>query len=510
MASSSDLRPPTAAAHRLDRADPAWRPLAALAAAVTALLVAVSGGYGYHRDELYFLACGRHLAWGYPDQPPLVPLLARVMSTVWPDSLVALRLPSALATGAVLVLTGLLARELGADAAGQLLAAGCLAVSALLLAVGHLLSTATIDLLVWTALSWLVVRILRGGDERGWLLVGLVCGVGLLANNLVLFLAFGLFIGVLIAGPRRVLASRWLWAGAVLAIAVWAPNLVWQATHGWPQLELGRAIAAGSSGTSKPRLLFLPFQLVLISPVLVPVWGAGLVRLLRDPALVRVRCLGWAYPVLALVFLLTGGKPYYLGGLYPALLAAGAVPMMSWLRRGGSRLRRVLLPALVLSAAVSVVLMLPVVPVADLHATPIVDINYDAGETVGWPLFARTVAAAYESLPAAQRVDAIVLAGNYGEAGAIDHYGPGLGLPPVYSGHNGYGLWGPPPDTGGATIAVGIPRKRLDRLFGTVQLAGSIDNGVGLDNEEQGTPVWICRDQLSSWARSWPQLLRIG
>jgi hypothetical protein len=211
------------------------------------------------------------------------------------------------------------------------------------------------------------------------------------------------------------------------------------------------------------------------------------------------------------VFLLTGGKPYYLGGLYPVLLAAGAEPTLGWLDRGRQRVRRILLgTALALSGVISSVLMLPLLPASLLHATPVVAINYDAGETVGWPRFAAEIAAVYRELPDDDRARAVLLTRNYGEAGALDRYGPRLGLSPAYSGHNSYWSWGPPPETGGPVIAVGLPEERLQPFFGQVRLAGRIDNGLAVDNDEQGAPIWICRRQLLPWAQIWPQLRRLG
>ena len=488
----------------------AWVAVGAIAVAVATVLVAVSARYGYHRDELYFLQAGRHLAFGYPDQPPLTPLLARAADTLFADSLVGLRLASALAAGVVVLITGLIAREFGGGRGPQALAAGAMAVSSFLLAVGHLLSTSTFDLLAWTALSWLIVRALRGGG-RAWLAVGLVAGIALENKSLVLFLLAGVGIGVLVAGPRAALRSPWVWAGAAVALVLWAPNLWWQAAHGWPQLELSAAIAAGSSGTSQPWWIFLPFQLVLVSPLLVPVWVAGLWRLARDPALRCYRGFAVAYPLLAVVFMLTGGKPYYLAGLYPVLLAAGAQPTLRWVHDGARRARGVLLgAAIALSGAVAAFLMLPLVPVQQLAATPIVDINYDAGETVGWPVFAATVGRVYAGLPAAERGSAVVLTRNYGEAGAVDRYAAEFGLPTAYSGHNAYAEWGPPPESANTTVVVGYDRDQLAGWFRSCSEAARIDNGVGLDNDEQGTPVWVCRERTASWAQLWQQLRRLG
>jgi len=484
----------------------AWVGLAALAGGVTLMLLVVASRYGYHRDELYFLRAGREPAFGYVDQPPLTPLVAHAMDRLFNGSLVGLRLPSALAAGLVVLLTGLIAREFGGGRGAQLLAAASIAVSSVLLAVGHLTSTATFDLLGWTALCWLLVRALRDGGTV-WLAAGAVAGVALQNKTLPAFLLAGVLAGVLLAGPRPALRSRWPWLGALLALALWAPNLVWQAAHGFPQLELSAAIASGSSGTSEPRYLFVPYQLLLVSPLLVPVWAVGWWRLTRDRALRPWRAFAVAYVLVAAVFLLTGGKPYYLAGLYPVLLAAGAAPVLGWARRGARRTRTALLgAALALSLAAAGFLFLPLVPVDRLAASPVVAVNYDAGETVGWPAFAATLAKVRERVPAGERV--AVLTRNYGEAGAVDHFLPALG--PAHSGHNSYWTWGPPSEGATTLIVVGFPEARVRQWFGRVELAARIDNGLGLDNDEQGAPVWLARDRLAPWAELWPRLRRLG
>ena len=489
---------------RVTRPPLASSPLTLLAGLLAGLLLAVAGRYGYHRDELYFLRAGREAAFGYVDQPPLTPLLAAAMDTLAPGSLFALRVPSALAAAGVVVLTGLLAREFGGGRAAQLLAATAMAVSAVLLIAGHLLSTTTVDLLVWTALSWLLVRALREGGQW-WLAVGAVAGIGLQNKLQPAFLVAAVVVGILAVGPRETLRSPWPWAGGLVALVVWAPNLVWQALNGWPQLRVAEAIAAGSSGTSEPWYLFLPFQLVMVSPLLVPVWAVGWWRLARDPALRRWRAFAVAYVVLAGLFLLIGGKPYYLAGLYPVLLAAGAGPVAEWARAGRPRAVAVG-AALVLSLGLNSLLMLPIVPVGRLGATPIPDINYDAGETVGWPRLAAAVEEVRTDLPPGETV--AVLTANYGEAGAVDRFTPGLG--PAYSPHNAYWSWGPPPEDAGTVIVVGYPEERLTPWFGRVELAARADNGVDLDNEEQGAPIWVATDRRAPWSEIWPELRRLG
>jgi 4-amino-4-deoxy-L-arabinose transferase-like glycosyltransferase len=486
-------------------------PVVAVAGSVAALLAGLSGRYGYHRDELYTLAASRHLAWGYPDQPPLVALLARSLSLVAPGSVAVLRLPSALAVAAIVVLTALVTRELGGQRTAQTLAATSMAVAPLLLGAGHLLSTTTYDMLAWALLLWLVVRVLRTGDRRLLVVCGAVAGIGLLNKDLVASLLAALVAGIAVAGPRRLLASRWLWIGGAVAAALWAPYLAWQARHGWPQWQVARAVAEGSSGSSQPRALFLPEQLGLISPYLAPIWIAGLVRLFRDPALRCCRAIGWAYLLLAALFVVLGGKPYYLGGFFPMLLAAGAQPTVDWVRSRRPRLRRTVLgAALVLTATSSVLITLPVLPLGALHRTPIVAVNYDTGETIAWPTYVQQIAGVFRELPAGRQATAAIVTSNYGEAGAIDRYGRALGLPSVYSGHNGYWYWGPPPATADTVVAVGFDRDFLRRSFGDVRLATRLDNHLRIVNDEQGAAVWVCSRPRDSWPALWPRFRSLG
>ena len=479
-----------------------------IAGAVTAALAAFASGYGYHRDELYFLAAGDHLAWGYADQGPLTPLIARAMSGLAPESLTVLRLPSALAAGATVLLTGLLARELGGRRRAEAVAAACAAVAVVVLFTGHVLSTSTFDLLVWTALTWLAVRAVRTGDDRLWPIAGVVLGVGLLNKPLPAFLALGLLAGVAIAAPRRLLRNRYVWAAAAIALVLWSPWLVWQADHGWPQLDVSRNIAAGGSTSSEAWWAIVPFQLLLVSPFLAPVWIAGLLRLLRDPALRDFSFLAWAWVILAVVFMASGGKPYYLAGLLPALIGAGAGAVDRWLARGRVHVRRAALGAAVaISGVAGALIALPVLPAKS--ADPVISVNEDVGETIGWPELAETVADVYRELP--NREPAVILTGDYGEAGAVDRYGPDLGLPRAYSGHNAYGDWGPPPDGSEPVIVVG-----LDPLGGGgAQLRGCravarIDNDAGVDNEERGTPVFVCDGPRRPWSEVWPAVRHLG
>jgi hypothetical protein len=484
----------------------ARRPLALVAGTLVALLLAFAARYGYHRDELYFIAIGGHPAFGYVDQPPLVPLMAHGVDAISGHSLFWLRVLPALAAAAIVLVTGLIAREFGGGTVEQLLAAGAMAASGVLIGASHLMSTTPFDVLGWTLVLWLVVRAVRG-NERAWLPAGLVAGIDLEIKTLPAFLLFALLVGLLVCGPRSVFRSPWLWGGVLLAVALWAPDLIWQATHDWPQLKLANSIAAGNSGSSEPRWRLIPDQFLIMGPPLSPVWLAGLWQLARNPALARWRFLAVAYVALIIVFLATGGKPYYLAGMYPVLFAAGAAPTVRWARRGRAR-AATLATVAAISAAVSIVVALPVLPAADLHSTPVPAMNYDAGEQLGWPRFAAAVDRAYHSLPAADRTSTILLTGNYGEAGAVLRYAPDV--PRVYSGHNAFWEYGPPPPDTSTVLAIGYPISDLHTWFEHVRPVARIDNGLGLDNDEQGRHLWLCTGPTASWPELWPQMRNLG
>jgi 4-amino-4-deoxy-L-arabinose transferase-like glycosyltransferase len=484
----------------------ARRPLLAIAGAVAVLLVATSWRYGYHRDELYFLVAGQHPDWGYPDQPPLTPVLTRLMDLIGPGSIVVLRLPSALAAGATALLAGMTAREMGGRTRAQLIAAASVAVSGTTLVTGHFVSTTTYDILFSAALCWLLARSVRTGEN--WLLLpaGVVLGLGLLNKSLIGVLALALLAGVAVAGPRRWLRSGWLVIAAVVAAVFLAPNLVWQGLNGWPEFDMAGSISGGDAQGG--RIGFIPFQLLLVSPVLVPVWVAGLVRLLRAGPGRPFRFLGIAYVLLAVVYLLAGGKAYYLAGMYPALLAAGSIAVDGWLRDLPGRIR-LLEVALGLSLVVGAVVGLAVLPARALP--PVLAVNPDAGEQVAWPRYVDQIAGVWNGLTSSQQTTGLVLTQNYGEAGAIDRFGPSRGLPKAYSGHNGFAEWAIPLGEANPVVLVGYADDTTrGRLFGSCQQQATLDNGLGLDTQEQGVPVWVCGAPPRAWADSWDDIRHLN
>ena len=488
-------------------AGPTTRGPLVVAGVTAAVLVATSARYGYHRDELYFVQAGRHPAWGYDDQPPLTPLLAAGIDHLVPGSVVALRLPSALLIGLTVWLTGLIAREMGGSRRGQLLAALLAGIMPFLLVSGHLLTTTNPDVLAAVALTWIALRVGRTGDDRLLLLAGPVLGVALLNKDLVGVVALALVAAVAMVGPRWVVRSWRLWVSVAVAAVMFLPYLLWQARHGWPELDMSRQIRTDADQGGP--LGYLPFQVLLVGPPVSVLLVAGLWRLLRVGAARPFRFVGVAYLLATAVFLVTGGKAYYSGGLLPPVMAAGAIAADGWLERGRVRLRRALLATAVgLSAVTTAFLALPLVPVHALHDTPIVAINYDAGETVGWPRFVAQVANAWGSLPPGERATGVIVGSNYGNTSAINRYGPGHGLPAAYSGANALWRYGPPPEGAHPVLVVGYDDPRGLGL-GECRLVRTLDNGLGIDNDEQHDKVWVCAGP-TSWAQVWPTLRHLG
>ncbi|MEU3790207.1 ArnT family glycosyltransferase [Streptomyces fructofermentans] len=481
-------------------------PVAGLAAVLATVLTALSGRYGYHRDELYFLAAGDHLAWGYTDQPPLTPFAARVATEVFGESPAALRVPATLALVATLFVVALIARELGGDRRVQVLAAGLAGVGGQPLAVGHMLSTATFDLLAWLAICWLLLRLLRTGDGRWWVPTGLCVGAGLLNKYLVALLVLVLLAAVLPMGARRLPRGPWLFAGTAAALVVAAPALWWQAAHGWPQLTVAGGISADDGAEN--RILFVPQQLIYLSPLFVPVWVAGWLRLWRDPALRFARPFALAYPLLCLLVLALGGKGYYAVPLLIVLLAAGCAPALEQLRRAGaSRLRAVgAAAAVAVTVVINAAVTLPVLPPSALDVP--MALNKEQGEQLGWPELADAAARGWSGIPEGRRAGAVLFTQNYGEAGALDRYGPALGLPRPHSGHMAYADWGPPPDTADGPVLLVRQQDAdgIERYFTGCRPVARVDNGHGVRNEEQGAAVVLCSGTVLPWSRLWPSL----
>ncbi|MET1000070.1 MAG: glycosyltransferase family 39 protein [Marmoricola sp.] len=469
--------------------------VALVASAVGVVLLVMSPFYGPHRDELYFSSAGDRLAWGYADQPSTVALLARLANEIDRHNLVLLRLPSLVAVCLLVVVGALTARLFGGDRRAQLLAAVTTGTSVVVITVGHRLSTQTFDMLAWAGVALLAGHALRDDRPRLWLAAGVVAGLGLNAKHDVAVALFGVLVGTaLTSGARHHLRSPWLWGGGLVAFAMWLPNLAWQAAHGWPVFELSTDIAeeyGGWGGT----LEYLALILIMFSPLMTVVWAMGLHGLFRREDWSVLRPIGWTFVVAFVLFLLTHGKAYYLSGAILPLLAAGCVVV-------AERVRRPLAvgAALAASALVAWPAMVPVLPPSTYAGSFYPLIDQDQLETIGWPEFVDTVDEALAPLPD----DAIVFTGNYGEAGALEWYDVGAR---VYSGHNGWGEWGPPPDDAGPVVVVGY--RSPDRDFAGCERAGTVPEVDGAENEEAGGAVWVCEGPRRPWSQQWPRLVHL-
>ena len=468
-----------------------------IAGGVVVVLLALARRYGWHRDELYFLEAGRHLAWGYIDQPPFTPFVARVADEIARHDLLVLRLVPALATGASVVLGALLVRELGGGRTAQILGAGVVAGSGFVLGAGHLLATATFDITAWLTALLVTVRLLRTGDPRWWVAFGAVTGAALLNKHLIVMLAVAVVAGMVVDRRWELVASPWAGAGAALALAVASPNLVWQATNGWPQLEMAEVLSERLAAENRATLV--PLQLLFFGPLVLPLlwWGARWLG--RDPAARPFRPLVWAWPVaLALVFA-SGGRPYY---LFPLTLVVGLAGLVARDREpAGMRPLVLLVPA---NALLSLPLALPVLP--ESTATPIASVNEAVAETIGWPDFVAQVATAVDGLPAHERDDVVLLAASYGEAGAIDRFGPEHGLPHAYSGHNSYAGFRRPHDDAATVVAIRYPTARLESFFERCELVDRIETPHDVPAEIRGTPIHVCHRPVGGWEAVWPRL----
>jgi len=475
-------------------------------------------GHGIFRDELYYLACAAHPDWGYVDHPPLSIWLLWLETSLLGDSLPAIRLMSALAGAASVFVAGRIARELGGGRAAQRLAALATLGVPFLLTVSHFYSMNVLEWLLWSVLALLAARALRRGDGSGWLAFGAVAGLALLNKLQVVAWAGGLVLGLAATRERRWLAAPGLWLGGALAALLFLPHLVWQVRSGWPTLEFIANASAGKIHHAGP-LEFAAGQIVLLGPWNAPLWLFGLLALLFFPAFARFRALGLAWVATCAVFAAQGAKVYYLAPAYPALLAAGAAA----LERAAPR-RAVLGAAgavLALGAALGALLAVPVLPPEQIVAwTRRIGISEprtekrEHGELPptfadmhGWQELVDTVAGVWGALPEADRVRAAILTSNYGEAGAVDYFGPARGLPHAISGHNNYWLWGPGDFDGSVAVVVGLPREKLEEWFEQVEEVAAV-RCRWCQPVQNGRPVYVVRRLRGSVEELWPRVRR--
>lgn len=486
-----------------------------VAAAFVALQLAFVNRYGIFRDELYYIACGEHLAWGYVDHPPFVALVAWFSRRAFGDSLLALRLLSAVCGGATVVLAGRLAILFGGDRWAAALAAIGVAIAPAMLFLFHILSMNAWDILWWTATAYIVARIIVEQRPQLWLLAGLFIGLGLETKISMAFLVFGLAVGVILTPERTWLRSGYLWIGAAMALLIAAPHVMWQAANGWPTVEFIRNADALKNAPLTP-LQFAGSQLLELHPVNGLLLLAGLwFFFTADDG--RFRLFGWTYLGIFLLIFLQNGKSYYLSPSYPLMLAGGAAGVMRLLARRARALRPVIAGLVLATGAAVMPAAFPILPIEgyiaytralglrppDAERTATAELPQFFADMFGWDAIVRTIADVYRSLPPEDRERVGIFAPNYGVAGAIDFLGPRHGLPVrAISPHNNYFLWGPGEASGDVLIVVGGRPEDHRKSYARVERVATIECGYCMPYENH-RPVYVVRDPIRSIHEIW-------
>jgi 4-amino-4-deoxy-L-arabinose transferase-like glycosyltransferase len=506
---------PDVVSSRLAPLDKSVYVLAALAMFVHFLF---NSKYGYFRDELYYAACGEHLAWGYVDHAPLVALASRISRGLFGDSLFALRLLPGLSAAPKVWLAGWMAREVGGARFAQFFAALLVFFAPIYLTFDNFLSMNAFEPVLWMACAAIVLRILNGGSPRLWIVFGIVAGIGILNKHSMLFFGSGIAVGLLLNPARKQFARIEIWLALIIAFQIFLPNLLWEIHNGYPTIALLHTVIGTKYSTVSP-LTYVGEQFLLVNPLAAPFWLAGLYFFLFDHEGRKYAVLGYAYLVVLLEMILLHGKIYYLAPTYIMLLAGGAV---WWEREIFSRasgwLKPVVLAPIILSGIIAAPLAMPILPVATavkycaffgvqdvkVENVPLNSLPQLFGDMFGWQEQVQAIARAVYSVPDDQRAQVTLLAYNYGEAGAIDYFGKRYGLPRAISGHNQYGAWGPRGASGDVVVAIGFTRERLDRAFGEVQAFETISPEYALP-EESGLTIYICRQPRKDLSTSWSE-----
>ncbi len=493
-------------------------PLAGIAFAKLAFHLATARGYGFFRDEFYYLASTDHLDWGYVEHPPLSIWLLALSRTVLGDSIIATRFLPALAGAATIFIAGLIVRELGGGRRAELVAALAVFIMPTYLIMGHFFSMNSFDILFWAALSWIAIRALIHEQPRLWLVFGVLAGIGLMNKISVGFLLFGFVAGLLLTSQRSRLLRPWLWSGGLIALLIFLPHLLWQMQYDWPTLEF-QANARAHKNLSLSVFDFAGEQVIFANPITLPLWLVGIGGLLFNRRLVAIRPMGFIYPILFVLFVTQSGKAYYLAPIYTLLFAVGAVviePALEW--------RRWVTPAVTALLLIFGLAILPMaVPVLSPESfiaytrslgftPPAIEKNEQAAlpqifaDMHDWQEIIDTVDRVAATLPASERKRAVVLATNYGEAGAIDVLGPARGLPPVVAGHNSYWLW-PPENLDGPVITLHRTREELEPWFEHIERVDTIECQWCMPYQNH-SPVHIARGLKLPLDEFWLEMKR--
>ena len=476
--------------------------------------------YGIFRDEMYYLACSRHMAWGYVDHPPLTVWIAWFSRVLLGDSPLGVRLLPILAGASVVWLAGTLAREMGGGRFAQGMAALAVVVVPIYLVAHTWLTDNVFEQLIWISCIWLVVRAINTGDARYWLWFGVFAGLGFENKYSIAFLLLGLLVGVALTPNRQFLKNRYLWLGILACAAISLPNLLWEIRNHFPFLELIHNIRMSDRDVVRAPAAFIADQAMIMNPVLFPLWLGGLVWLLAARDGRRYRMFGWTYLVVLIAFIALKAKNYYVAPIYPILFAAGAIGLerLGQGRRIGNWARGVYVALVIVVGALLAPFSVPVLsPEGYLRYQKVLGFQPSESEhqengplpqwfadEFGWQEMVEKVARVYNSLPPEERVRTAIFSNNWGDAAAVDYYGPRYGLPQAISRHNSYWMWGPG-NYEGSTIIILHSDGRGDREhFQSVQAVGRVEHPYS--RRDEYFDIYLCRGLKVNLEQAWPKL----
>ena len=488
-----------------------------IAAAKLLLHLLTANRYGIFRDELYYLACSQHPGWGYVDQPPMIAWIDWLVRHTLGESLLAIRMVPALAGAALVWLTGKMACEMGGGRFAQALAAlGALA-APIYLIMHHWMTMNAFEPLIWMGCIWCVLRAINTGEARYWLWFGVIAGIGFETKYSIVFLLLGVLAGVVVTPERRFLKSRYLWLGALAAFLIFLPNFIWLVRHNFPFLELMHNIRMTNRDVVRGPVAFIADQAQIMNPILFPLWTGGLVWLFFGRDGRRYRVLGWTYLVMLATFIALKGKNYYVAPVYPMLFAAGAVGFEQITSRRLTWSRWAYAALVGIAGALLAPIFAPILsPESFLRYQKALGIepakaeNQDNGplpqyfaDEFGWEDMVREVARIYHNLPAEEQARTAIFANSYGQAGAVDFFGPKYGLPKVISPHQSYWYWGPRNYTGEIMIVLGSDGSGDRRHFQSVEAAGRVAHPYSRRDEHY--TIWLCRGLKWNLQDVWPK-----
>lgn len=488
-----------------------------LVAALRVVLHTITNGqYGFHRDELQTLDDARHLDWGYVVYPPITPLLGRLELILFGTSLAGFRVFAAIAVSAVMVVAGLIAKELGGSRHIQVLAAIGVGVAPFSLVQGAVFQYVSFDYLWGVSATYFLLRLMKAEDARWWLAVGAMLGLGMETRYTAGFLALGIVGAVLLTRARRFLLSGWLWAGVGVSLLIFLPNVIWQARHQFISLDFLSHLHARDLSQGRYAGFYREQLLVCTNVVVAPLALLGLWFYVAREEGRRYRILGWTFLVTFALFAIAGARSYYTAPLYPMLIAAGSVLLGMWLEKArpvvAKGIYRAQWSAIVISGVLIILLVIPVAPIGSRIWKITSKAHDQFREEIGWPELAHNVAAIYYALPTAERANTGILTGNYGEGGALNLYGPGLGLPHAMSLTNSFWYRGYDPRLPQTVIVTGFDLDEGRKLFESCEVAAKNTNPYGVVNEESRDhpDILLCSNLRMPWPVYWAHYRRYG